>query len=58
MDTTKVVAKLPGCIGRVGVLGYCLGGLMTFPATARYGVDAAVAYRGGDTEKYPGVSAA
>jgi carboxymethylenebutenolidase len=51
-DTADVVAKLPGCIDRVAVLGYCLGGLMTFLTAARYGVDAAVVYHGGDTEKY------
>src|SRR6266436_768251 len=53
-DTVNVVAKLPGCIGRVAVLGYCLGGLMTFLTAARYGVDAAVIYHGGETEKYLG----
>jgi len=53
-DTANVVAKLPGCIGKVAVLGYCLGGLMTFLTAARYGVDAAVVYHGGDTEKYLG----
>src|SRR6202166_3010143 len=53
-DTANVVAKLPGRIGKVAVLGYCLGGLMTFLTGARYGVDAAVAYHGGDTEKYLG----
>jgi carboxymethylenebutenolidase len=51
-DTVNSVAKLPGCTGRVAVLGYCLGGLMTFLTAARYGVDAAVVYHGGDTEKY------
>jgi carboxymethylenebutenolidase len=51
-DTADVVAKLPECIGKVAVQGYCLGGLMTFLTAARYGVDAAVAYHGGDTEKY------
>ncbi len=53
-DTADVVAKLPGCIGRVAVLGFCLGGLMTFLTAARYGADAAVVYHGGDTEKYLG----
>ena len=53
-DTANVVAKLPGCIGKVAVLGYCLGGLITFLTAARYGADAAVAYHGGDTEKYLG----
>ena len=51
-DAADVVAKLPECIGRVAVLGYCLGGLMTFLTAARHGVDAAVVYHGGDTEKY------
>src|SRR5713101_8110774 len=51
-DTATVVAKLPECVGRVAILGYCLGGLMTFLTAVRYGVDAAVVYHGGDTEKY------
>jgi carboxymethylenebutenolidase len=53
-DTVNAVAKLPGCTGRVAALGYCLGALMAFLTAARYGVDAAVAYHGGDTEKYLG----
>jgi carboxymethylenebutenolidase len=53
-DTVNVVAKLPGCNGRVAVLGYCLGALMVFLTAVRYRVDAAVAYHGGDTEKYLG----
>ncbi len=53
-DTVNAVAKLPGCAGRVAVLGYCLGGLMVFLTAVRYGIDAAVAYHGGDTEKYLG----
>jgi carboxymethylenebutenolidase len=50
-DAVDVVAKLPGCIGKVAVLGYCLGGLMAFLTAVRY---AAVVYHGGDTEKYLG----
>jgi carboxymethylenebutenolidase len=53
-DTVSAVAKLPECTGRVAVLGYCLGALMVFLTAVRYGVDAAVAYHGGDTEKYLG----
>jgi len=53
-DTADDVAKLTECIGKVAVLGYCLGGLMTFLTAVRCGVDAAVAYHGGDTEKYLG----
>jgi carboxymethylenebutenolidase len=53
-DTVNSVAKLPGCTGKVAVLGYCLGALMVFLTAVRYRVDAAVAYHGGDTEKYLG----
>jgi carboxymethylenebutenolidase len=53
-DTVDVVAKLPDSSGKVAVLGYCLGGLMTFLTAVRYGADAAVVYHGGDTEKYLG----
>jgi carboxymethylenebutenolidase len=51
-DTVDTVAKLPECTGKIAVLGYCLGALMTFLTAVRYRVDAAVAYHGGDTEKY------
>ena len=53
-DTVDAVATLPGCTGKVAVLGYCLGALMVFLTAVRYGVDAAVAYHGGDTDKYLG----
>jgi carboxymethylenebutenolidase len=53
-DTVNAVAKLPGCTGKVAVLGYCLGALMVFLTAVRYSVDAGVAYPGGDTEKYLG----
>jgi len=48
------VAKLPECTGKVAILGYCLGGLMTFLTAVRYGVDAAFAYDAAATEKYLG----
>jgi carboxymethylenebutenolidase len=53
-ETIDVVAKLPDSTGKVAVLGYCLGALMTFLTAVRYGADAAVAYHGSDTEKYLG----
>jgi carboxymethylenebutenolidase len=54
-DTVDAVRNLPECDGKVAVLGYCLGALMAFLTAVRYrGVDAAVAYHGGDTEKYLG----
>jgi carboxymethylenebutenolidase len=48
----QAVAKLPECTGKIGVQGYCLGALMTFLTAVRAQVNAAVAYHGGDTEKY------
>src|SRR5580700_5449067 len=54
-DTVNAVRKLPDCAGKVAVLGYCLGALMVFLTAVRFdGIDAAVAYHGGDTEKYLG----
>jgi carboxymethylenebutenolidase len=54
-DTVDAVRKLPECNGKVAVLGYCLGALMVFLTAVRcHGVDAAVWYHGGDTEKYLG----
>jgi carboxymethylenebutenolidase len=53
-DTVFAVSKLPECTGKAAVLGYCLGGLMAYLTAVRSRVDAAVAYHGGDTEKYLG----
>jgi carboxymethylenebutenolidase len=51
-DTIDTVATMPECTGKIAVIGYCLGALMTFLTAVRCHVDAAVAYHGGDTEKY------
>jgi carboxymethylenebutenolidase len=54
-DTINAVRNLPECNGKVGLLGYCLGALMVFLTAVRNdGIDAAVWYHGGDTEKYLG----
>ena len=54
-DTVNAVRKLQECNGKVALLGYCLGALMVFLTAVRYhGVDGAVAYHGGDTDKYLG----
>jgi carboxymethylenebutenolidase len=50
--TIQTARSLPGANGRVGLMGYCLGGLMTFITTARKGADASVVYYGGNTEKH------
>jgi carboxymethylenebutenolidase len=53
-QTIHAAAKLSESTGKVALRGYCLGALMAFITAARYEVDAAVAYHGGDTEKYLG----
>jgi carboxymethylenebutenolidase len=52
METVRTAVELKESSGKVALLGFCLGGLMVFLTAARYEVDAAVAYHGGDTEKY------
>ena len=54
-DTIDAARSLPECNGKVALLGYCLGALMVFMTAVRNdGIDAAVCYHGGDTEKYLG----
>ncbi|MFM0524216.1 dienelactone hydrolase family protein [Paraburkholderia strydomiana] len=50
--TIAMARSLPESNGKVGVMGFCLGGLMTFLTAARTNVDAAAAYYGGETDKY------
>ena len=45
---------LPGVDGRVGAVGYCLGGLLAFLTATRTDVDAAVGYYGVGVDKYAG----
>lgn len=48
-DMRATVAALrarPDCTGKVGALGFCLGGTMAYRAAAEAGVDCAVAYYG------------
>jgi len=42
----------PGCTGKVGAVGYCLGGLLAFLTAARTDSDATVAYYGVGIEKH------
>ncbi len=52
VEATVAAARMLGGTGRVGVMGFCLGGLLTFLAAARTRVDAAVAFHGGRTEEF------
>jgi carboxymethylenebutenolidase len=53
-QTIRAAANLPESTANVALQGYCLGALMAFITAARHEVSAAVAYHGGDTEKYLG----
>jgi carboxymethylenebutenolidase len=51
--TVAAARSLQGANGKVGLTGYCLGGLLTYlSATRGVAADAFVAYYGGGTEKY------
>jgi carboxymethylenebutenolidase len=52
LATMRAAGRLEGATGAVGVMGFCLGGLMTYLTAARHEIDAGVAYHGGDTERY------
>lgn len=50
---TVLAARLMrGSNGKVGVVGYCLGGLLAMLTTARLGPDAAVAYYPGGADRH------
>ncbi|RJG12065.1 dienelactone hydrolase family protein [Pseudomonas cavernicola] len=44
--TISAALKLPGASGKVGAVGYCLGGLLAYLTATRTDADAAVAYYG------------
>jgi len=50
--TIAAARALDGASGRVGVMGYCLGGLLAFLTAASSAADAAVAYYGSGTERF------
>jgi len=53
-DITSTVTALHGlraCTGRIGALGFCLGGKLAYLAAAESGVDCAVCYYGVGIEK-------
>ncbi len=44
--TVKALRSLPECQGKIGAVGFCLGGKLAYLAAARAGVDCAVSYNG------------
>jgi carboxymethylenebutenolidase len=45
-DALKVLRARPECVGKVGALGFCLGGKLAYLTAARTDVDCAVCYYG------------
>ncbi len=52
--TIAAARKLEGANGKVGAVGYCLGGLLAFLTATRTDVDASVSYYGVGLEKHVG----
>jgi carboxymethylenebutenolidase len=50
--TVEQARAMTWCTGRVGVVGFCLGGLLAYLLAARGGVDAGVGYYGGKTDEF------
>ena len=53
-DIAGAVRHLAATSRKVGVMGFCLGGLLSFLTAARIGADAAIAYYPGNADKYLG----
>jgi carboxymethylenebutenolidase len=54
--TISHVREDAGCSGKVGAVGFCLGGLLAFLTATRTDVDAAVSYYGVGIDRYTGES--
>lgn len=50
--TIGAARGMEGASGKVGLMGFCLGGLMTYLTAVRVGVDAGVWYYGGNTDAF------
>ena len=50
--TVSALKRQSACTGKVGSLGFCMGGLLSFIAAAEAGVDTAVCYYGGGIHQH------
>jgi carboxymethylenebutenolidase len=50
--TIAHIRQDPGCTGKVGAVGFCLGGLLAYLTATRTDTDAAVAYYGVGIDRY------
>jgi carboxymethylenebutenolidase len=53
-DTLQVLRANRACTGKVGTIGFCMGGLLAYLAASRLPLDAAAAYSGVGIEKHLG----
>jgi carboxymethylenebutenolidase len=51
-STLAHIRQMKGCSGKIGAVGYCLGGKLAFLMATRSDVDAAVSYYGVQLDKY------
>jgi carboxymethylenebutenolidase len=51
-DCADALKAMPGCNGKIGVVGFCMGGTIAYLAAARLPVDAAVSYYGTGVHHY------
>ena len=56
-SAVKTLRARPEVTGRVGAIGYCMGGRLAYLSAATAGVDAAVAYYGGGIQQQLGLAA-
>ena len=52
--TITELRNTPGCSGKIGAVGYCLGGLLVYLTAARTDVDASIGYYGVNIQKMLG----
>tara|TARA_B100000575_G_scaffold120752_1_gene96115 strand:- start:389 stop:1099 length:711 start_codon:yes stop_codon:yes gene_type:complete len=48
----EAIRHIPSCTGKVGAIGFCMGGLLAFVSAARAGVESSVIYYGSRLEKH------
>lgn len=52
LSTVAAVRSMKGCSGKVGAVGFCLGGKLAFLMATRSDIDATVSYYGVELDKY------
>lgn len=53
-DAIAALRARPQCSGKVGVMGFCLGGMFAYLASTRLSIDAAVSYYGVQIDQHLG----